>query len=95
MESGELIGALFVRIGSDLTDLHAGIGPGGKADRELESFTSRVNAGLGNMLKFGAALAGIGLIAVAMGSASPLSRRPTSNRLCALFKRRRARRRLK
>jgi TP901 family phage tail tape measure protein len=64
---GETIGALFVRIGSDLTDLHMGLGPGGKADKELESFTARVNSGLGNMLKFAAGLAAVGLVAVAVG----------------------------
>ena len=64
---GDEIGALFIRIGSDLTDLHTGIGPGGKADKELESFTGRVNAGLGNLLKFGAALGAIGIIGIAVG----------------------------
>lgn len=67
MDASELIGALFVRIGSDLTDLHLGIGKGGKADKELDSFTARVNAGLGNMLKFAAGLSAIGLVAVAVG----------------------------
>ena len=67
MDIGEIIGALFVRIGADLTDLHLGLGPGGKADKELESFTARVNAGLGNMLKFAAGVAGVGLLAVAVG----------------------------
>ena len=67
MNAGDMIGALFVRIGADLNDLHLGLGPGGKADKELEGFTKRVNAGLGNLLKFGAGLAGIGLVAVAIG----------------------------
>lgn len=64
---GDEIGALFIRIGSDLTDLHMGVGPGGKADKELEGFTNRVNAGLGNLVKFGAALGAIGLVGIAVG----------------------------
>lgn len=64
---GDEIGALFIRIGSDLTDLHLGIGPGGKADKELEGFTNRVNAGLGNLVKFGAILGAIGVVGIAVG----------------------------
>lgn len=64
---GDEIGALFIRIGSDLTDLHTGIGPGGKADKELEGFTNRVNAGLGNLVKFGSVLGAIGIVGIAVG----------------------------
>ena len=64
---GDEIGALFIRIGSDLTDLHIGIGPGGKADKELQGFTNRVNAGLGNLAKFGAVLGAIGVVGIAVG----------------------------
>ena len=64
---GDEIGKLFIRIGTDLTDLHLGIGKGGKADNELQAFTNRVNGGLGSLLKFGAALGAIGVVGIAVG----------------------------
>jgi len=59
----DLIGALFIRLGTDVTGLQEGIGPGGKADKELDGFTNRVNAGI---LKVGAILAGLG-VSIATG----------------------------
>ena len=62
--AGEEIGALFVKIGADVTGLKSGLTEGAAA---TDGFSAKINSGIASIVKFGAALAAIGVIAVAGG----------------------------
>jgi len=64
MAAGSEIGALFVRIGADVSGLHSGLTQG---EKDVTSFTGKVNGVIGSMAKFGLALAAIAVVAVATG----------------------------
>ena len=58
MAAGQEIGALFVRIGADVTGLKAGLNQG---EKDVTSFTGKVNSGIASLAKVGASLGGIGI----------------------------------
>ena len=64
MAAGSEIGALFVRIGSDVSGLHSGLKQG---EKDVTSFTGKINGVIGSIAKFGIALGAIGVAAVATG----------------------------
>lgn len=61
---GQEIGALFVRIGADVNGLKSGLAQG---EKDVKSFTGKINGVIGTMAKFGVALAAIGVVAVVGG----------------------------
>jgi len=56
--AGSEIGALFVRIGSDVSGLHSGLKQG---EKDVTSFTGKINGVIGSIAKFGIALGAIGV----------------------------------
>ena len=64
MAAGQEIGALFVRIGADVSGLKSGLTQG---EKDVTSFTGKINGVIGSMAKFGVALAAVGVVAFATG----------------------------
>jgi len=64
MAAGEEIGALFVRIGADVSGLKTGLAQG---EKDVTGFTGKINGVIGAMAKFGIALAAIGAVAIVGG----------------------------
>lgn len=58
---GEEIGALFVRIGADVTGLKTGLN---ESQGQLDGFRGKINGAIGSVLQFGAVLAGTAAFAL-------------------------------